>query len=151
MDTTDSSSFPQPLRVLLVEDNPQHSFVAVTVLHQLLGEGSEIFVAESTAEALELLDQFTPHDRPDLILVDLGLLDGSGLAVLSAVSAHQACAHVPMLVITGSFYEQDVAQSYHLGAAAVLGKPLSRSSLREELVRIGSLTAPLSSVRSISH
>jgi CheY-like chemotaxis protein len=151
MNTTDKSSFPQPLRVLLVEDNPQHSFVAVTVLHQLLGEGSEIFVAETAAAALDLLDQFTPHDRPDLILVDLRLPDGSGLAVLSAVSAHQACAHVPTLVITGSLYEQDVAQSYHFGAAAVLGKPLSRASLREELVRIGSLTAAPPHVCPISH
>ena len=68
------------------------------MLHQLLGEGSEIFVAETAAGAFDLLNQFIPHDRPDLILVNRRLPDGSSLAVVSAVSAHQACAHVPTLV-----------------------------------------------------
>jgi hypothetical protein len=45
-------------------------------------------------------------------------------------------------VITSSLYDQDIAQSYELGASAVLCKPLSRAILREELVRIGKLEAP---------
>jgi CheY-like chemotaxis protein len=71
--------------------------------------------------------------------------------VLSAAHNHEACAQVPTLVITSSLYDQDVAQSYQLGASAVLNKPLSRASLREELVRIGSLTTNPSRVRTTSH
>jgi CheY-like chemotaxis protein len=135
------------MRVFLVEDNPQHSFVAVRVLQQLLGESSEVVVAENAEEALILIDQFTEHDRPDLVLVDLRLPDNGGFEVLSAVRSNEACAQVPAFVLTSSLYDKDVAQSYDLGAAAVLCKPLSRANLREELVRIGKL-APRSSGRT---
>lgn len=140
-----------PERVFLVEDNREHSFIAVRVLRQLLGEGSEIIIAENADEALHLLHRFTEHDRPDLILVDLRLPDSRGLEVLSAVRAHEACAQVPALVITSSLYDEDVAQSYNLGASAVLSKPLSRASLREELVRIGSLAPDSLRTRTTSH
>jgi CheY-like chemotaxis protein len=127
------------VRVFLVEDNPEHSFVAVKVLQQLLGETSEVIVAENAEEALMLIDQFTEQDRPDLILVDLRLPDNGGFEVLSAARSHEACAQVPTFVLTSSLYDKDVAQSYDLGASAVLCKPLSRANLREELVRIGKL------------
>src|SRR5712692_11190125 len=108
MDNSDSRFSPElPVRVLLVEDNPEHSFIAVRVLHQLLGEGSEIIVAESAEEAIGLISQFTEHDRPDLILVDLRLPDNRGLEVLSAASSQEACAQVPTLVITSSLYDED--------------------------------------------
>lgn len=142
-----SASASLAMRVLLVEDNPEHSFIAVRVLQQLLGESSEVVVAENAEEALTLIDQFTEHDRPDLVLVDLRLPDNGGFEVLSAVRSHEACAQVPAFVLTSSLYDKDVAQSYDLGAAAVLCKPLSRANLREELVRIGKL-APRPSART---
>jgi two-component system response regulator len=134
-----ATSTQLPMRIFLVEDNPEHSFVAVKILQQLFGEASEVIVAEDVHEALELIAQFTEHDHPDLMLVDLRLPDNGGFEVLSAVRAHEACAQVPALVLTSSLYDKDVAQSYHLGAAAVLCKPLSRANLREELIRIGKL------------
>ena len=43
MDSDDiSDSAHSPMRVFLVEDNPEHSFIAVKVLQQLLGDGSEV-------------------------------------------------------------------------------------------------------------
>jgi CheY-like chemotaxis protein len=146
----DNLSLELPARVFVVEDNPEHSFVAVTVLRQLLGEGSEIIVTESAEEAVALISQFTEHDRPDLFLVDLRLPDNGGFGVLSAASSNEACAQVPVFVITSSLYDRDLAQSYERGASAVLSKPLSRAGLREELVRMGKLAAKPSSVRTTS-
>jgi CheY-like chemotaxis protein len=152
MDSCDNRTSPESLAcVFLVEDDPEHSFIAVRVLHQLLGEESAIIVAESADEALYLLHRFTVHDRPDLILIDIHLPDSRGLEVLSATRAHEACAQVPTLVITSSLYDQLVIQSYRLGALAVLDKPLSRASLRDELVRIGSLAPNSSRIRAASH
>ncbi len=152
MDSIDNRSSPElPARIFVVEDNPQHSFIAERVLRQLLGEGIEVIIAESTEEALDLIDRFSEHDQPDLMLVDIGLPDSRGLEVLWAASAHEASAHMPTFVITSSLYDQDIAQSYQLGASAVLSKPLSRASLREELVRIGSLASKPSRVRTTSH
>jgi CheY-like chemotaxis protein len=127
------------VRVFLVEDNAEHSFIAITVIRQLLGEASEVIVAETADEAVNLIGQFMEHDRPDLMLIDLRLPDNGGFAVLAASRSHQACAHVPAFVITSSLYDHDIAHSYELGASAVLCKPLSRASLREELIRIGKL------------
>ncbi|MBV8056013.1 MAG: response regulator [Deltaproteobacteria bacterium] len=143
-----SASVELGMRVFLVEDNPQHSFLAVKVLQQLLGEASEVIVAENAEEALMLIDHFTEYDRPDLMLVDLRLPDNGGFEVLSAARSHEACAQVPTFVLTSSLYDKDVAQSYDLGAAAVLCKPLSRANLREELVRIGKLAPRPISVRT---
>jgi CheY-like chemotaxis protein len=137
------------VRVFLVEDNPEHAFIAVTVIRQLLGEASEVIVAENADEAVGLISQFTDQDRPDLMLVDLRLPENGGFSVLSAARQHEPCAQVPTFVITSSLYDKDIAQSYELGASAVLCKPLSRGSLREELVRIGKLP-PSSSPTRIS-
>jgi CheY-like chemotaxis protein len=149
MDSSDASFAPPfPVRVFLVEDNPQHSFIAVTVLNQLLGEATEVILAENGEEALSLITRFTDHDRPDLILIDLRLPDNGGFDVLAAVRSHEACVQVPALVLTSSLYDKDVAQSYELGASAVLCKPLSRANLREELTRIGKLAPKESSFRA---
>ena len=151
MDSNDKFMPEFGVRVFLVEDNEEHSFIAVTVLRQLLGEASEVIVAENAEEAVGLIGQFTEHDRPDLMLVDLRLPDNGGFAVLTAVRAIEACASVPTFVVTSSLYDQDIAQSYELGALAVLCKPLSRASLREELIRIGKLPASGSAHTTSTH
>jgi two-component system response regulator len=130
-------------RIFLVEDNSEHVFIALTVIRQILGEASEVIIAENAEEALELISQFTEEDHPDLILVDLRLPHNGGFSVLSAAHAHDACSHIPMFVITSSMYDRDIAQSYELGASAVLCKPLSRARLKEELARIGLSGNPL--------
>ena len=124
-------------RVFLVEDNPEHSFMATTIIRQILGEFSEIVVADNADEAIDIIQQFTDTDRPDLIVVDLRLPDESGFSVLSVARAHEPCSDVPIFVVTSSLYNLDIARSYELGVSAVLCKPLSRAILREELARLG--------------
>ncbi len=148
MESSEDRFLPEfGVRVFLVEDNPEHAFIAVTVIRQLLGEASEVIVAENADEAVGLIGQFTDQDRPDLMLVDLRLPDNGGFAVLSAARSHDPTAHVPTFVITSSLYDQDIAESYELGASAVLCKPLSRASLREELIRLGKLPPTGSATR----
>jgi CheY-like chemotaxis protein len=151
MDSNDRFIPEFGVRVFLVEDNPEHSFIAVTVIRQLLGEASEVIVAENAEEAVGLIGQFTENDRPDLMLVDLRLPDNGGFSVLTASRSSDACKSVPTFVITSSLYDQDIAQSYELGASAVLCKPLSRASLREELIRIGKLPPTGSANTTSSH
>ena len=138
------------VRILLVEDNADHAFVALTVARQVLGECIDIIHAENANEAVDLVQQFTEDDRPDLFLVDLRLPDNGGFAVLSAARTHDPTTRVPTFVITSSLYDQDIAQSYELGASAVLCKPLSRASLREELIRLGKLPPTGSAIRVTS-
>lgn len=127
------------VRIFLVEDNPDHVFIALTVVRQVLGDDIEIVHAQNADEALEMITQFTEHDRPDLFLVDLRLPDNGGFSVLEATRSNEALVSVPMFVITSSLFDRDIAESYELGASAVLCKPLSRARLRDELVRVGAL------------
>jgi CheY-like chemotaxis protein len=126
-------------RILLVEDDPQHAFIAVTVIRQVLGDCCEVVVAETADEALGVIGHFTEQDRPDLMLVDLRLPDKGGFEVISAARAHEPSSQVPLFVLTSSMYDRDIAESYELGASVVLCKPLSRLKLKEELARIGAL------------
>lgn len=126
-------------RILLVEDNADHAFIALTIARQVLGECIELIHAQNAEEAVELIGHFTEEDRPDLFLVDLRLPDNGGFAVLTAVRGNQACADVPLFVVTASDYDRDIAECYELGASAVLCKPLSRGRFREELARVGVL------------
>ena len=125
------------VRILLVEDNPDHAFVALTVARQVLGDCIELIHAQNAEEAVDLIAQFTADDRPDLFMVDLRLPDNGGFAVLSSVKANRACEDVPLFVITSSGYDRDIAECYELGASAVLCKPLSRGVFREEIARVG--------------
>jgi len=126
-------------RILLVEDDPEHVFIALAVLRQVLGDDTQIVVAKTAEEALAIIDNFTDLDRPDLVLVDLYLPNEGGFRVLSGLKAHGLPPEVPIFVVTSSMYDRDVALSYELGACAVLFKPLSRAQLKEELKRMGAL------------
>ena len=125
------------VRILLVEDNSDHAFVALTVARQVLGECIELIHAQNADEAVDLIGHFTSEDRPDLFMVDLRLPDNGGFAVLSAVRGNHACEQVPLFVITSSGYDRDIAECYQLGASAVLCKPLSRAIFRDEITRVG--------------
>jgi CheY-like chemotaxis protein len=135
------SAINPAVRIFLVEDNPDHVFIALTVVRQVLGDDIELVHASNADEALLMIAQFTDQDRPDLFLVDLRLPDNGGFSVLQAARANEALTTVPMFVITSSLYDRDIAESYQLGASAVLCKPLSRAKLRDELVRVGALPA----------
>jgi CheY-like chemotaxis protein len=136
------------VRIFLVEDNPDHVFIALTVMRQVLGDAIEMLHAQTADEALEMIAQFTDYDRPDLFFVDLRLPDNGGFSVLSAVRASEVCSAIPLFVITSSMYDRDIAESYELGASAVLSKPLSRAKLREELARVGALPASIGEAAS---
>jgi two-component system response regulator len=127
-------------RIFLVEDNPDHAFIALTILRQVLGDHLEVVHAQNADEAFDMITQFTEHDRPDLMLIDLRLPDHGGFGILSAARAQDVLAEIPLFVITSSMYDRDIAESYELGATAVLSKPLSRAKLRDELARVGAYT-----------
>lgn len=139
-------------RILLVEDNSDHAFVALTVARQVLGDCIDLILAENADEAVELIGHFTREDHPDLFLVDLRLPRNGGFAVLEAIRTNQACVEIPLLVVTSSDYDRDIAECYQRGASAVLCKPLSRAKFKEELARMGMIpgrTRPLN--LTVSH
>jgi DNA-binding response OmpR family regulator len=77
-------------------------------------------------EAADGLSALTTLDREpvDLVVLDLGLPDISGLVIIQDIAAQAHTRHVPVLVVTGSTEKLD-----HLDVACVLRKPISPDAL----------------------
>src|SRR5271155_1410030 len=94
----DLSPLNPAVRIFLVEDNPDHVFIALTVVRQVLGDDIELVHASNADEALLMIAQFTEQDRPDLFLVDLRLPDNGGVSVLPPAPPDEGPAAGPRFV-----------------------------------------------------
>ena len=115
-----------PVEILLVEDNPGD--VRLTV--EALREGkvlNHLHVSRDGVEALAFLrreDPYVDAPRPDLILLDLNLPRKDGREVLAEIKADRHLRHIPVVVLTTSQAEQDIAHSYELNANCYVAKPV---------------------------
>ena len=116
----------QPLNILLVEDNPGDVDLTVKAL-----DGSKfrnkIAVAADGEIAMAMLRHEGEHARaarPDLVLLDLNIPKMDGLEVLAAIKADSALRQIPVVVLTSSSAQRDVAESYKLHANCFVTKPV---------------------------
>ena len=110
-----------PIDILLVEDNPAD----VRLTREALKEARvRLQVARDGVEAMALLRAAPAAQRPDLILLDLNLPRKDGREVLQEIKQDDALRHIPVVILTTSQAEQDVLQSYRLGASAFITKPV---------------------------
>lgn len=116
----------QPLSVLLVEDD----LADVMIAQEALAAGqlsTELHVVNDGVEAMEYLRQdgaYTDAARPDLILLDLNLPRMSGHEVLEEVKNDPSLRRIPVVVLTTSQVQDDVARSYDLHASVHVSKPV---------------------------
>ena len=102
-----------PLRVLIVEDDAANRDVMRMVLEMA---GHRVSIAGTGEEALERVE----IDKPDTVLLDLGLPDQNGSDVSEAIRAKGGT--VPRIVITSGL-PLEAKDLVSLGADAVLQKP----------------------------
>jgi DNA-binding NtrC family response regulator len=108
------------LRTLIVEDDP----LFLTGLADLVrAEGFEVEEATSLAEARRLLDKF----RPDLLLLDLHLPDGSGVKLLEEIPYEPIPDHI---LITGQATVETAVAALRSGAVDYLTKPPDMARLK---------------------
>lgn len=116
----------RPVEILLVEDNPGD----VRLTREALKEGkirNNLNVVGDGVEALRYLRRegdYAESVRPDLILLDLNLPKMDGREVLEAVKADPALRLIPVVVLTSSAAEQDIARAYDLHANCYVSKPV---------------------------
>lgn len=115
-----------PIRVLLVEDNEADAYLTRETL-----ESSklrvEIAIASDGVEACDYLLRRQPYVDvvlPDLILLDLNLPRLDGRQVLEELQRHETLRTIPVVILTSSDAERDIAQSYELGANCYVTKPV---------------------------
>ncbi|MGC9457394.1 MAG: response regulator [Halothiobacillaceae bacterium] len=125
--------------VLLVEDEPADAH-----LIRMAFEESRLLVrlahAEDGVDALDYLNRRAGHedaDRPDLILLDLNMPRMDGRGFLKAVKKDPNLRSIPVVVLTTSQAESDVFDSYDLGAAGFIVKPLDVNDFIEQVRTLG--------------
>jgi chemotaxis family two-component system response regulator Rcp1 len=112
-----------PIEILLVEDNPADVRLTIEALKDAKMP-NRLHVARDGVEAIRLLrDDTGAVPRPDLVLLDLNLPRKDGREVLAEIKKDDALRHIPVVILTTSQAEQDVVQSYRLGANAFITKP----------------------------
>ena len=123
------------LRVLVVEDTPVHALIIERILSKA-GVRNVVRIS-SGEEAIQLvtLGQSGKALKPDLILLDLHLPGVSGMQVLEAVKSSPLTRSIPVVVISGSESEKDVAQCLESGANAFIFKADNYDEFRRALTR----------------
>ncbi len=109
-------------KVLVIDDDP----VARADLQARLKakDYTVAFAADATSAVTA-----ANRERPDLILLDIGLPGGGGFVVMQRLRTILHLAAVPVVVISGRHDEETMARARALGAAAYLQKPVATEVL----------------------
>jgi CheY-like chemotaxis protein len=128
----------RPIEILLVEDNPGD----VRLTEKAFEEASltnEIDVATDGVEAMQYLRQegeYAEKTLPDIVLLDLNLPKKNGDEVLEEIKSDDDLKHVPVVILTSSEAEEDIAATYNKHANAYLTKPVDFDGFTNIVKRI---------------
>jgi two-component system, response regulator len=117
------------IEILLVEDNPNDAELTLRALRKNHIANSLIH-AKDGAEALDLIFGGTGHAGPDLrntpkvILLDLKLPKVDGTEVLRKLKGDPRTRTIPVVVMTSSQEDSDLAKCYELGVNSYIVKPV---------------------------
>ena len=128
--------------ILLVEDNPMDEELTLRALKKskIL---NPVVVARDGVAALDYLFARGPHvgrsnaELPQLVLLDLKLPKLDGLEVLKEIRQHELTKLLPVVILTSSVEEDDVAQGYSLGANSYVRKPVDFDHFSEAVRQLG--------------
>jgi CheY-like chemotaxis protein len=115
--------------ILLVEDSQEDCELALRALRRER-LANNIFIVRDGEQALNFLfctgayADRAPEDPPKLVLLDLKLPKINGMEVLKQVKSDSRTRHIPVVVMTSSKEERDLAASYNLGASSYIQKPV---------------------------
>jgi two-component system response regulator len=129
-------------KILLVEDNPTDEKLTVRAF-QNCGIANDVVVVRDGAEALDYLfssGQYKERavgELPALTLLDLKLPRIDGLEVLRRIRADQRTRTLPVVILTASKEDDDIARGYDLGANAYVRKPVQFTAFAEAAKTLG--------------
>lgn len=116
----------RPVQILIVEDNPADARLVREVMRdsKVL---NEIHWVPDGVEALAFLrgqGKYADAPRPNLIFLDLNMPRKDGREVLAEVKADEQLKRIPIVVMTSSQAEEDVARAYDQHANCYVRKPI---------------------------
>ena len=129
------------VEILLAEDNPHDAELAIRGLEKQKLANSITWV-KNGEEALDYVFRRGAYagrtdSGPRLILLDLKMPKVDGIEVTRVVKSDERTRHIPIVIMTSSKEEKDVANSYSCGANSYIVKPLDFTSLIEVAAQVG--------------
>jgi CheY-like chemotaxis protein len=133
--------------ILLVEDNPRDLDLSLRALART-NLANEVVVARDGEEAWNYLAREGPYaarprGNPAVVLLDLKLPKLDGVEVLDRIRKHPEMEQLPVVMLTASREQTDVARSYALGVNAYVVKPLGFAEFLEAIRDLGVFWAVL--------
>ncbi len=128
--------------ILLVEDNEVDEELTLRALDTNKIK-NEVVVARNGAEALDYLwgtGTYAGRDTsqmPHVILLDLKLPKIDGLEVLKRMRSDERTQLLPVVILTSSREQQDMVESYSLGANSYVRKPVDFDQFVEAIRQLG--------------
>jgi CheY-like chemotaxis protein len=116
------------LRILLVEDDPLNRELVLAILG---AADHEVIEAHSAQMFREML----VGPPPDIVLMDMMLPDGNGIALLAELKLKTDFVQTPVLAVTAQVLAGDVARFLAAGFAAVITKPINTRTFTTEVTQ----------------
>lgn len=130
-----------PINILIVEDNLSHQKITEYALRRSK-VACNLNVVRDGQEVLDYLfreNGFEDESRfpaPDLILLDLNLPKRDGREVLKVIKADTRLKEIPIVIVSTSDREEDVAFAFQVGAVAYISKSSGFDKYNEQLAQV---------------
>lgn len=116
-------------KILIVEDNEMNRDM---LSRRLIRKGYEIVIAVDGAEGLEMMKS----ERPDLVLMDMGLPVMDGWAATANAKADETLKMIPIIALTAHALEADRVRALEAGADDFDTKPINLVGLLEKMTAL---------------
>lgn len=126
----------QPITILMADDDEEDRMLTQKAF-ELNRLGNDLRFVEDGEDLLDYLHQRGKYadpasaPRPGLILLDLNMPRLDGREALAAIKSDPSLRRIPVVVMTTSEADQDIARSYDLGANSYVTKPVTFDSLAQ--------------------
>lgn len=132
----------EPLTILLVEDSADHAELVMRCFedHRIANKVYHVASGETALDYVFRRGDFSDPDlspRPHLILLDLRLPGIEGLQVLEEIKTSRELRRIPVVILTTSEAELDVASAYERHANSYLVKPIDFEKFQKLMDDLG--------------
>jgi CheY-like chemotaxis protein len=133
----------EPLVILLVEDNPDHTEMIKRNLadHRILNKIYHVSDGEAALDYLFRKGNYADpksSPRPHLVLLDLRIPKIDGLEVLTEIKKSDLLRKIPVVILTTSEAKNDIKTVYQNHATSYLVKPVDIDTFRQLMDDLGS-------------
>lgn len=132
----------EPILVMLIEDNIDHAELVIRTLeeHRIGNKVQHFLDGQAALDYLFRRGEYSQGaetPRPHVILLDLRLPRVDGIDVLKTIKADADLKSIPVIVLTTSEAEKDVAKAYYNHANSYLVKPVGFEDFKKLMDDLG--------------